>query len=852
MTDCDAQWDEDRGGLPEADNLISFPSGGVFHKATEKLLPWRQCGGHDHNRHVVPSIFIEKLVRSAPVPDPPAFQPEHFMTKCLDVKYLAKALDLLIDEGLVEEEDAEGNAVPRRLADSDALYAHADKLVKELQDAPELQCSPICLEWLHGYTNASAAEAEIRWFHDLTLDRVLRAGDLQVYVQLGLAVGPRSLHPERTRAGSQFYTVVGAGGRGGMLAQAIRKYYFPGDQASQAMDPAFLVERVVPFFLDTAWPAPYEQHLEQWIEYAYDLASRASWKTASRQEWMVIVTNKIVKAIRQLPMLECVFRDQLQASAALTLARNYEALGDVVLGTTTGLPFWRIEDVEARLQKDYQEFIESEREASQHTNEILIKLHERLKVSNDDGQSRRQGEGGEDLGPKPGLLAKACATQSYTNLEIKFTAQLEASTQSVEDKMEMFKECFGARTVLPKAVLLATTGFKLSVYTGASGTDFLTLLHGQRHLLGLYLMRSLAYDQVEQEVPIHMRTLTYDEKEVKKLCDFKWAELDLLNQVVLLLRGAQAGTTYAVHPLTKMYHDGDIIRLIQTAGGKLFDSIGYPSSVTAAEGWTFRGFIEHAARFQQYAIALPAEEQKTALATLDALMPRGFDAAARSARRTVFGASPADNKLRAWISADEAVVIELKDMLDGLKGHAQYRRQTLGIFAKDAPAAMLPSLMSGSRAEKSKRLEGEAGTARKKASQGSKQKERGNGGPKDGTSRATPGGGQRKADSPRPDRRTAEGKSIYPYANGDYSIGEQPLSNLAICTNPARRSDAHKRTRAMLRAEEPRQTPRNGRRNPSVVPRRAARVASENTASCVCDGHNRQSAEQPIVGGQGA
>ena len=382
-------------------------------------------------------------------------------------------------------------------------------------------------------------------------------------------------------------------------------------------------------------------------------------------------------------------------------------------------------------------------------------------MSSNDGQSRRQEEGGEDLGPKPGLLAKACATQSYTNLEIKFTEQLEGGMQSLDDELEMIKECFGAKTVLPKAVLFATTGFKLSVYTGASGTDFLTLLHGQRHLLGLYLMRSLAYDEIEKEVPAHMRTLTYDEKEVRKLCDFKWAELDLLNQVVLLLRGAQAGTTYAIHPLTKMYHDGDIIRLIQAAGGKLFDSIGFPRSVTAAEGWTFRGFMEEVARFQQYAIALPAEEQKMAMATLDALMPRSFNAAAQSARRIVFGASPADNRLRAWISADEAAVIELKDMLDGLKGHAHYRRQTLGIFAKDAPAATLPFLMSGARAEKNKRMEGEVDTARKKASQGSKQK----GGPKDGASRATPDGGQRKANSPRPDRRTAEGKSIYPRAS---------------------------------------------------------------------------------------
>ena len=97
------------------------------------------------------------------------------MTKCLDVKYLAKALNLLLDEGLVEEEDAEGNAVPNALpfADSDALYAHADKLVRELQDAPRtaVQPQPPHLPRVAAWTyqHRSAREAEISWFHDLTL-----------------------------------------------------------------------------------------------------------------------------------------------------------------------------------------------------------------------------------------------------------------------------------------------------------------------------------------------------------------------------------------------------------------------------------------------------------------------------------------------------------------------------------------------------------------------------------------------------------------------------------------------------------------------------------------------------------
>ena len=62
MAICDAEWDEDRGGRPDADNLIyiSFPSGGEFYKATETIIPWRRCGGHNNNRHVTPSIYMSR------------------------------------------------------------------------------------------------------------------------------------------------------------------------------------------------------------------------------------------------------------------------------------------------------------------------------------------------------------------------------------------------------------------------------------------------------------------------------------------------------------------------------------------------------------------------------------------------------------------------------------------------------------------------------------------------------------------------------------------------------------------------------------------------------------------------
>ena len=139
-------------------------------------------------------MFIEKLMRKAPVQDPSTFNTDHFMTKCLDVeRYLAPALGLLVEEGLLRQEDEEGDETLVHFADADEMYEAADALVVQLKDAPEMLVRPERLEWLNGYTNNSARAANIEWFHGLTMDKVLREGDLQSYVALGLAVGPRTL-----------------------------------------------------------------------------------------------------------------------------------------------------------------------------------------------------------------------------------------------------------------------------------------------------------------------------------------------------------------------------------------------------------------------------------------------------------------------------------------------------------------------------------------------------------------------------------------------------------------------------------------------------------------------------------
>ena len=103
------EWDEDRGGPRDPLNLISFPTDSQFYKSTKDVLEWAPCGPHDQGRVVLPSVHLERLFRKAPVPDPKKLSNLKAMTRCLDVpNYMAEALDLLIDEGLLEEDDEEG------------------------------------------------------------------------------------------------------------------------------------------------------------------------------------------------------------------------------------------------------------------------------------------------------------------------------------------------------------------------------------------------------------------------------------------------------------------------------------------------------------------------------------------------------------------------------------------------------------------------------------------------------------------------------------------------------------------------------------------------------------------------
>ena len=224
MSGHDAEWDEDRGGPRNPNNLISFPKDGPFHTSTAKVLPWEDCGPHDQGRVVIPSQYVERLFRHAVVPDPKKLDPLKAMTRCLDItNYLADALDLLIEEGLLEATDEEGDVASKIFEDVNDLQEAADALVKQMKDNPALAVDDKSFEWLEDFHDRPATDdAKIKWLHAVTLcDLTVNVGTLEAYVDLIMVLGPRSTEQVRVDHSSLFYAMVGDG-EGGQLTAALR------------------------------------------------------------------------------------------------------------------------------------------------------------------------------------------------------------------------------------------------------------------------------------------------------------------------------------------------------------------------------------------------------------------------------------------------------------------------------------------------------------------------------------------------------------------------------------------------------------------------------------------------------
>ena len=93
-------------------------------------------------------------------------------------------------------------------------------------------------------------------------------------------------------------------------------------------------------------------------------------------------------------------------------------------------------------------------------------------------------------------------------------------------------------------MLMSPKDMRKSIYVGASGGEFLSLLYNERHLLDLYAGQTLVFDPDEGEVPKDLRTFRLGEDELKHFINFEWSAIDFLNGIYLKIRGEEAGTQF--------------------------------------------------------------------------------------------------------------------------------------------------------------------------------------------------------------------------------------------------------------------------------------------------------------------
>ncbi|MDC0525646.1 hypothetical protein OAO87_01510 [bacterium] len=776
---------ENRGGLRHANNPLSFTKGeGTFYKATEKVLPWNPPGSQEtEDRALVPSAYIEALFAHATVPHPERLKPVKFLVKCLGWdEFVGPGLDKLIEEGLLTEQGDDGDDVPVIFDDINDLYAKAAAIVEGLKDDPSMVVDETKFEWLEGFTNR-AVDTDLTWFYGLDLEMLTATTkNLTLYVDLNFIVGPRSMEDARIEVGGTCHTMVATTG-GGQLGQAIKTFY----TLDQHVTTAFLLRRLVDFLADSAWPDFYQHHFSRWEDYAFDLPSRALWHTATRQQWAAIVQNKLARTLRRnMPTLHQLFFDFYLASN--TLVREVQGLGDVLLQGEDAqkLPFYNLPRIETILAKDYAEVIEAERDEDSTTETILQKVLARAKAMKASEKGVGQGAAMDDMvinqGPKPGQMTRAFGVHAYVMLELKYLEPLQGRSMTVEDILAMFGDCFTSGTVLPHAVLFATKGTRMAVYIGQAGSDFMALLHAQRHLLPRFLGQSLAFDADAGAVPDTMTNFEFDELELVKLTEFLWDELDFLNGLFLKLMGSEVGTTFAVVTTANLYHRGDMLNYIQDIYGKLFLILGFAASVDATEGWTFPEFIGKIKRIQKYAIALPPDEQRGAYDLIDQYKRRAFVASAQDTKWAVYGPSPAVQCLRAWLKASESVYFDINETIKALADSALWRRR-LGPIGGRPTVAAAPAGFGAVKGSVREADEPSRSASRKQKKKKAKAVAfapgtKGNDGPA-----ATKKQGKQPATSKATSRVTSgatghgevgahvEKKAVFAYTNGGFSIG---------------------------------------------------------------------------------
>ncbi|KAL1530454.1 hypothetical protein AB1Y20_001356 [Prymnesium parvum] len=110
----DFDYDENQGNPAHTDCLLSMETDNNFYVATSGALPWREPEDTPGDRMrgwwpaLVPGIFVESLLRKAPVTDASQLKDKGCLSSVLSLEYINRWLSVFVDElQLIAAEDGD-------------------------------------------------------------------------------------------------------------------------------------------------------------------------------------------------------------------------------------------------------------------------------------------------------------------------------------------------------------------------------------------------------------------------------------------------------------------------------------------------------------------------------------------------------------------------------------------------------------------------------------------------------------------------------------------------------------------------------------------------------------------------
>lgn len=287
MASLDVEYDEAMGNPATRESLLSFARGENFFISTESALPWGMPADGDASRAVLGIVWAEALLRKAPVKDSSKLNNIPLISSCVEVDFIRGGLERLVDLGLLNADDGDDDAV-HDYQSLDELQRAADKKVEGNREEARFQVDDTAWDDLEAVAAGDAWD----WLEQVTLEQLTSAeGNLHVYSELSLALGPRALSATRNLTTSQFNVTAGTAA-GGRLLHVLRSYFIDEAGGGAAVVPQFLAHKLDAFWIETRWPVPLDTQSSRQIDHAYDLMPRSKWQQANRAAWVQLVRPK--------------------------------------------------------------------------------------------------------------------------------------------------------------------------------------------------------------------------------------------------------------------------------------------------------------------------------------------------------------------------------------------------------------------------------------------------------------------------------------------------------------------------------------------------------------------------------